>query len=53
LTNLAYCNIISIIYISFEWKQVGLKTGSKRAADGGIAAAMLKLNGSRRILGEH
>jgi hypothetical protein len=32
----------------YEWKQVGLKTGFKRAAGGGIAAAMLKLNGFMR-----
>jgi hypothetical protein len=35
--------------IVFEKKQVGFKTGSKRAVDGGITAAMLKLNGSWRL----
>lgn len=38
-----------LINISIDWKQVSLKTGSKRVADGEIATTMLILNGSRRI----
>jgi hypothetical protein len=42
-----------ILLSRYTRKQVSLKTDLKRAADGEIAAVMLKLNGSWKVGDEH